>query len=95
MVQHGTVVNGVIVPDGPPPPDGTRVVFQTEAAADDALWDELKVPPPPTAETREEFLESLRQSVAEAEAGEKGVSVEEAFAEIDQELARRRANREG
>lgn len=89
MVQHGTVVNGVIVPDGPPPPDGTRVVFQTEATADDDMWDELaKVPPPPATETREEYLQSLRDSIAEVEAGVPGLSVDEAFARVDAELRR-------
>jgi hypothetical protein len=30
MVQRGTVLNGVIVPDGPPLPEGTRVLFEKE-----------------------------------------------------------------
>lgn len=94
MVQRGTVRNGVIVPDGPPPPEGTEVVFEL-VGADDGLWDEPEqLPPPPATESREEFLESLRQSIAAAEAGERGVSVDEAFAEIDRELARK-ADRKG
>ena len=94
MVQRGTVRNGVIVPDGPPPPEGTEVVFEP-ADADAELWDELEhVQPPPATETREEFLASLRRSIAAAEAGVKGASVDEVFAEIDRELARK-ANREG
>ena len=83
MVLEGTVVNGVIVPDGPPPPEGTRV--RVEFAADDD-WEDA--PPPPDTETREEFLESLRQSIAEVAAGEKGMSVEEAFAQGDAEIRR-------
>jgi transcriptional regulator of NAD metabolism len=40
-------------------------------------------------ETREEFLESLRQSHAEMMAGERGRSVDEVFAAMDRELANR------
>jgi hypothetical protein len=54
MSWFGTVVNGVIVCDGPPPPDGTRIYLEAV---------------PPADETREEFLESLRQSIADAKAG--------------------------
>ncbi len=85
MTREGTVVNGVIVLDGPPPfPEGTRV--RVEAADDAELWDELAdVPPPPATETREEFLESLRQSVADVKAG-RGIPAAEAFARIRAEL---------
>ncbi|HYH66420.1 MAG TPA: hypothetical protein VD866_17130 [Urbifossiella sp.] len=84
MTCEGTVVNGTIVFDGPPPfPEGTRV--RVEAAADAELWDELaRVPPPPT-ETREEFLEGLRQAHADMKAG-LGVPAAEAFARIRAEL---------
>jgi hypothetical protein len=88
MVRYGTVVNGVVVIDGPPPPEGTRVRLEP-AGADDDLWDELaKVPPPPATETREEFLEGLRQSIADAKAGRGGMTLAEAMAELDGELAR-------
>jgi len=87
MTREGTVVNGVIVLDGPPPfPEGTRVRVET---ADDAeLWDELAAgpAPPPTTETREEFLESLRQSIADMRAGVKGIPVAEFFAELKREF---------
>ena len=86
MTWEGTLVNGTIVFDTPPPfPEGTRV--RVEPAADAELWDELaRVPPPPETETREEFLESLRQSVADMRAGVKGTPVAECFAELRREL---------
>lgn len=85
MTREGTVVNGTIVFDGPLPfPEGTRV--RVEAAADAELWDELAaVPPPPETETREEFLESLRQSYAEVKAGVKGKPLAEFAAELKRE----------
>jgi hypothetical protein len=44
------------------------------------------VPPPPVRETREEFLESLRQSIDATRAGERGIPVNEAMARIAAEL---------
>jgi hypothetical protein len=86
MAIEGTVVNGVLVFDGPPPPDGTRLRLEV-ADADDDLWDELdKVPPPPTTETYEEHLEALRQSIAEMKAGVPGMPLKEAMAKIAAEL---------
>ena len=82
MVQRGTVRNGVIVPDGPPLPEGTQVVF--EPAGADAAEDWIDIPPP--SETREEILESLRQSIAETKAGVKGIPLNEAMAQIRAEL---------
>jgi len=89
MAIEGTVVNGMVVFDGNPQlPEGARVRVEL-ADADDDLWDELaKAPPPPPTETYEEHLESLRKSIAAAQAGEKGMSVEEAFAEINRGLDR-------
>lgn len=86
MTREGTVVNGAVVFDGPPPfPEGTRV--RVEAAADAELWDELaRIPPPPETETREEFLQSLRQSYADMKAGVKGTPAAEFFAELRREL---------
>lgn len=86
MAREGTVVNGVIVLDGPPPfPEGTRV--RVEATADAELWDELaRVPPPPETETREEFLASLRQSYADVKAGVKGMPIDEFAAELKREF---------
>jgi hypothetical protein len=64
MSIEGAVVNGVIVLDGTPQlPDGTRV--RVELAESDL--DDLE--PPPTTETREELLASLRESMEEAENG--------------------------
>jgi len=84
MTLEGTVKNGLIVPDGPPPPEGARVRMEVvEETPDD--WEDA--PPPPTTETREEYLASLRQSIADAKAG-KGRSVDEVFAEVDAELRR-------
>ncbi len=83
MVQYGTVVNGVIVPDGSPPPEGTRFRLVAEDADWDEAWDEM---PPPANETREEFLQSLRDSIASAKAGDKGMTVDEAFAKLDADL---------
>ena len=66
MTLEGIVKNGVIVPDGPPPPEGARVRMEVvEDDPDD--WE--NAPPPPTTETREEFLASLREGIAEAKAG--------------------------
>jgi len=76
MVRRGTVVNGVIVPDGPSLPEGTKVYF-------DPCEDS-----PFTDETYEEFLESLRQSIEETKAGVKGYTLEEVRASMKEELRR-------
>ena len=47
--------------------------------------DDYGPPPEPTGETRAEFLDSLRQSIADIKAG-KGIPIEEAFARIRAEL---------
>jgi len=76
MMRRGTVVNGVIVPEGPPLPEGTQVVIDPCV---EGLF---------TNETHEEFIESLRQSIAEAEAGEPGYTLEEVMSYVDQEIKR-------
>jgi hypothetical protein len=81
MTLEGTIRDGLIVPDaGPRLPDGARVRY--ELLADD----EDDIGPPPTAETREEFLQSLRDSVAEARAGVPGIPLAEAMSRIAREF---------
>lgn len=79
MALYGTVVNGVVVIDGPPLPEGTRVWVGLE---------EDDYPLPPHEETHEQFLQSLRDSIADAEAGKPGLTVDEAMAAVDAELAK-------
>ena len=81
MVQRGTVRNGVIVPEGPPPPEGTVVVFEPSGADTDEDSGDM----PPSTETREEILESLRQSIAETKAGVKGIPLNEFAADLKRE----------
>lgn len=59
---------GGIIPEGEPPPEGTRVRYHPVVIEDENEDDDFD-PPPPSTETREEFLASLRESVAEARAG--------------------------
>jgi hypothetical protein len=76
MTLEGTVVNGVIVPDGGANlPEGTRVRF---VVTEDDLDD---VSPPPTTETDEEFLASLREGIEDAKAG-RGRPAREVLKEI-------------
>ena len=76
MAQRGTLKNGVIVPDEPATlPEGTRMKF---IPVEDPS-------PPPTSETREEFLASLRQSVADIKAG-KGIPIATLAAELKREF---------
>jgi len=83
MVQHGTVVNGVIVPDGPPPPEGTRVQFRAETEADEDEWPDL--PHPQSHETYEEHLAMLWESIAEMRAGIPGMTLAEFAAELERD----------
>jgi hypothetical protein len=79
MVRRGTVLNGVIVPEGPPLPEGTLVIFDTAEG--------VNVYPHPLAPYDEEKeLALLRESLAMMDAGERGQSVEEVFAEIERDL---------
>jgi hypothetical protein len=81
MLQRGTVLNGVIVPDGPPQPDGTRVLFENEEV--------FEYPHPLAPYDEEKELALLRESLALMDSGERGQSVEEVFAEIYQRLSER------
>lgn len=80
MVRRGMVVNGVIVPDGPSLPEGTKVYFDP---CEDGLF---------TDETYEEYIESLRVSIAEAKAGDFGEPAEVVFARIREELRQHAAD---
>lgn len=77
MTLEGTVVNGTIVLDGAPPlPEGARVrVELTEDDSDD-------VGPPPTGETHEEFLTSLREGIEETKAGVGGIEARKFLKEL-------------
>jgi len=94
MVQHGTVVNGVIVLDGNPPlTEGMRVqvVLPADADPDDISplpGEGLEYPHPMAPYDREKEVALLRGSIAAMDAGEKGKSVAEVFNEIDRELNR-------
>jgi hypothetical protein len=78
MVQRGTLLNGVIVPDGPPPPDGTRVLFEKE--------DVFEYPHPLAPYDKEKEIALLQVSIAQMDTGEQGNSVEEVFADIYRQL---------
>ena len=80
MTLEGTVVNGTIVLDGAPPlPEGARVRVELTGEDDPEDWE--NAPPPPTTETREEFLASLRESIEEIKAG-KGVNARQFLKEL-------------
>ena len=75
MTIEGTVINGVIVLDGSPQlPEGKRVVVDLEG-------DDFG-PPPPSTETYAEHIASLRQSLADIDAGIKGIPLDEAMEKI-------------
>jgi hypothetical protein len=91
MTLYGTVVNGLIVLDGPEKfAEGSRVEVRLGGHIDDIddeLADELAgMPIPPPSETYEEHLALLRKSIADAKAGERGLPVREAMARIAAEL---------
>ena len=76
MTLEGTLRNGVIVPDRTPQlPEGTRVRYEAVSADGD-------IGPPPTAESRAEFIASLRESIAETRAGVSGIPLDIAMAQI-------------
>jgi len=74
MRIEGTVINGVVVLDGSPQLlEGQRVIVDLEG--DD-------FGPPPTTETYAEHIASLRQSLADIDAGVKGIPLDEAMEKI-------------
>lgn len=94
MTLEGTVVNGAIVLDGAPTlPEGARVRVELAEGADEL--DDIDIPttgfeyPHPLAPyDREKELALLRESIAEMKAGVPGLTIEEAFAQVDAELRR-------
>ena len=71
MILEGSILNGRVELDSPAElPDGTRV----RLVADDLA--------PPGSETREEFLQSLRESIAESKAGVRGVEARQFMQEM-------------
>src|SRR4051812_31725050 len=84
MVVEGVVVNGRVEAKLPKSwPEGSVVTLALVEP------DELDaMPPMPEVETEAEFIESIRQELADIDAGIPGMSVEQAFAAVDDELRR-------
>lgn len=80
----GVFVNGQIVPDARPLPDGTRVRFVPLTEEDED--DDIGPPPPDDSRSREEELELLRQSIADAKAGIGLMTHEQFMAELAAEF---------
>ena len=79
MIRHGTVKNGVIVPDTSARlPDGARVRFEVEEV--------VEYPHPLAPYNREKEVALLRDRIAEQEAGIPGIPLEEAMAQITASL---------
>ena len=88
MVRLGTMRNGVIVPDEPDTiPEGSRVALDFAEDNEDGGWP-ADCPPPPATETREEFLQGLREDYAKILAGERGMPLQEFAAELKREFGR-------
>ncbi|HEY2908708.1 MAG TPA: hypothetical protein VGI99_00590 [Gemmataceae bacterium] len=88
MILEGTIVKGRVELDEPANwPDGARVRVKLECEDElDDLLDDMPIPPP--TETYEEHLEILRKSIEESRAGDTGMTVAEAFAEVRAEVVR-------
>jgi hypothetical protein len=82
MTREGTVVNGVIVPDGPPPPEGVRVRFEVEDDIDPPAGEPFEYPHPLASYDREKELAVLRERVGQVKAGVPGVPLQEAMDRI-------------
>jgi hypothetical protein len=75
MTLEGTVVNGVIVPDGGATlPEGTRVLIELNPT--------FEYPHPMAPYDREKELAVLRASVAEQQAGVSGIPLKKAMDRI-------------
>jgi hypothetical protein len=80
MPLFGTIVNGEVRLDEPAKlPEGSRVTV--------ILGEEDDFGPVPVAtESHAEFMASLRESIAETNAGVRGRSVDEVFDDLDREI---------
>jgi hypothetical protein len=79
MTLEGTVVNGVVVPDGGSAlPEGARVRIELE--------EQFEYPHPLAPYDREKELALLRERIAEMQSGVPGIPLDEAFARIRAEL---------
>jgi hypothetical protein len=79
MTLEGTVVNGVIVPDGGASlPEGARVRIE--------LGEKVEYPHPMAPYDREKELALLRDRNAQAQAGSPGIPLKEAMGRIAAEL---------
>ncbi len=86
MVKLGTMRNGVIIPDEPDAiPEGQRITLDFAEDDEDGAWPP-DCPPPPSTETREELIASLREDLAEIRAGVRGKTLEEFAAELKREF---------
>lgn len=87
MTLRGTVVNGRVVLQGPTGfPEGSEIVVTV--VEEDAMADEMADMPSPPTESYAEHLAILRESIAAAQAGERGLPLREAMANLDAELQR-------
>jgi hypothetical protein len=83
MTVEGVVTNGRVEIEAPKEwPDGTRV----EVTVVENGIEDIDIGPKPLTETYEEYLDSLREAVAEIKAGVKGMSLDEVRAAIDAEI---------
>lgn len=84
MTRVGTVVNGVIVPNGPPPPEGALVRFEVEIEdeIDPPAGEQYEYPHPLAPYDREKELALLRQRVGETKAGVPAVPLKQAMDRI-------------
>jgi hypothetical protein len=79
MSLEGTVVNGVVVPDGGAAlPEGARVRIELE--------ERFEYPHPLVPYDREKEIALLRERVAEMQTGAPGIPADEAFARIRAEF---------
>jgi hypothetical protein len=79
MTLEGTVVNGVIVPDGGATlPEGTRVLIEVNP--------KFEYPHPMAPYDREKELAVLRDSITQTQAGVPGIPLKEAMDRIATEL---------